>query len=160
MENVSKRYNSEEIYNLLHKEREYIFKGNEKSLQAEILKEIDEIVSLLGLPKVKEVRPQHPTKTSKDNVFADIVVLHEDDTLSLFEVKCSGKYTRMSQIAGISQLLYYKLLVETEIGGFIRAFLIDWKIEPETYLVCINNDLDISLLEYNNDRLLLIHKKY
>lgn len=145
----------------LKKPREYSFNGNEKEFQNLFIEYLDELIMKLDLPKVKEFKLQHKLRGIGCHGFPDVTVLHEDNTLSIFELKRTRPiHSRMEQVSAIGQALFYQLLAESEVGGNIRTFLVDYRIEPETYLVCIANKLRITLIEINGNRVLVPYRYY
>lgn len=78
-----------------------------ESVLIEFVKDkIEEIASLVGLPKVIECRTE---LTLPNRSRCDVISWHEDDSISVYEVKCSGDNKGRGWLlyTAIGQLLYY-----------------------------------------------------
>lgn len=130
--------------------------GNEKNLEDNIVENIEEICEGLHLPLIEAIGRQKMINTGEFFVKPDIMVRHIDGTMTVFEVKKdNAKYPSTgtsNQMNAVGQLLLYKNVLESIIGGLVRAALIDNKIHYRTYCAFIGNRLPITLIDFQKDR--------
>lgn len=147
------------ILDTLNEKQEYLFQGNEKKYESYILENIKEICDILKLPNIKEIKRQQRFNLDGFSIIPDIVIYHQDRTVSIFEVKCSNpKYPSnitTEQTRAIGQMLLYKNVLEEILKTQIRVYLIDQKIHKRTFFIFGNHKLPITLIEIQNDRIFI-----
>lgn len=130
--------------------------GNEKDLEDNIVENIKEICEGLHLPPIKEIGRQKMINTGEFYIKPDIMVRHNDGTMTVFEVKKdNAKYPSTgtaNQMNAVGQLLLYKNILESIIDELVRVALIDNKIHYRTYCAFIGNKLPITLIDFQKDR--------
>ena len=135
--------------------REFI--GSEKDFEDVIFENMDEICGCLGLPKIKAKERQRLINVDHFHIKPDILVRHEDGTMTVFEVKkANEKYPSTgtsNQMNAVGQLLLYRTVIEAIIKAPVRLALIDNKIYYRTFCAFKGNDLPITLIDYQDDRL-------
>ena len=131
--------------------------GKEKDLENNIVENMDQICECLGLPSIKIIDRQHRLRVNDFDMQPDIMVRHDDDTMTIFEVKkASEKFPgtgTYNQMAAIGQLLLYKTTIKRIINAPVRVALIDNKIYYRTFLAFTEYKLPITLIELQKDRL-------
>lgn len=135
----------------------YEIVGNEKDLENNIAENIEEICSLLGLPEIIAIGRQKMTEAGGFFIRPDIEVRHADETMTIFEVKkANNKYPSTgtaNQMNAVGQLLLYRTVMESIINSKVRLALIDNKIYYRTYCAFVGNNLPITLIDFQKDRL-------
>lgn len=132
---------------------------SEKEFIAHLHENIIEIGVFLDLPKIKEVRIEVPLdysglkvkswRTSKAR--ADIVIFHEDDSITIIEAKKGT--IKHDAFSGITQLLYYKMLMEYQFKSVINMVLATETIHPDLVKMTQLNSLDINFIGVTKDLL-------
>lgn len=135
------------------------FDGNEKQFEEYVKECLPEIFETVGLSKIKHIKQQHYLRVSGFQIKIDLFVLHEDNSLSVVEVKCPNKKhpatAPTEQCKAIGQLLLYQSIVGATYGKTPRLFLIDNKIHIRTLYAFNENKLPISLIEIQKDRVFI-----
>jgi hypothetical protein len=148
-----------EAIDLLEEEQRYFYIGQEKQYEQYIADNLNDICEGFGIPKVKKIIRQARYDFPNFSIKPDIIVIHEDDTYSVFEIKCTNpKYPCTSvteQTRAIGQLLLYKSTLKEIYGASPRMFLVDTKIHKRTVLVFSEMELPITLIEVQNDRVFI-----
>lgn len=133
--------------------------GNEKVLEQNIIDNIDLICRCLELPEIKIVGGQRMIDAGSFFIKPDIMIRHTDETMTVFEVKKTNeKYPSTgtsNQMSAVGQLLLYKSVLERKIGSKVRVALIDNKIYYRTYYAFVDNNLPITLIDFQKDRLFI-----
>jgi len=153
----------QEIYDELKKEQEFFFLGKEKDYEENFVENIFEICNLLKLPKIKKIERQKRYNISNFSIIIDVIVFHEDDTYSIFEIKCNNKYPASqatSQTNAIGQLLLYSSCLTEIYGAQPRLFLVDQKINIRTMCTFSQYKLPITLLEFQKDKLFVPYRTW
>lgn len=131
--------------------------GREKNFEENILENIDLICECLGLPDIANVGTQKMIKADGFFIKPDIMVRHKDGTMTVFEVKkANEKYPSTgtsNQMNAVGQLLIYGSVLSEIINSKVRLALIDNKIYYRTFCAFLNNQLPITLLDFQKDRL-------
>lgn len=144
-------------YEELHKPMQWVFDGSEKDFEENVFENIDQICDCLSLPKITVIERQRSIKADNFQIRPDILVRHEDGSMTVFEVKkINGKTPATSgheQVAGIGQLLLYGNVLSALINAPVRLALIDNKINYRTFCCFGQYKLPITLLELQKDRL-------
>jgi hypothetical protein len=152
----------DQVINILNEKQRYYFTGKEKEYEKYIKENIIDICKNIGLPKVLSVKSQQRFDIDSFSIKPDIMIYHENNSLSVFEVKCCNyKYpsTGVSeQTKAIGQLLLYKNVLEELRRDKVRVFLIDQKIYKRTVCIFANMKLPITLIEVQNDRVFIPYK--
>lgn len=147
----------EQAVSELKKPMRFSFVGNEKAFEDEIVRDIEEICEGLFLPPVKTKDRQRLIKVSGFHIKPDILVRHEDGTMTIFEVKKTNeKYPATgttNQLNAVGQLLLYGNVIEQIIKAPVRLALIDNKIYYRTFCAFDGYGLPITLIEYQNGRI-------
>lgn len=135
----------------------YEFIGKEKDFEDYIYENIDEICGGLGLPAIIAKDRQRMIHCSNFQIKPDIMIRHIDGTMTVFEVKKANEKHpstgTVNQMQAIGQLLLYRNVLETIIDAPVRLALIDNKIYYRTFCAFIGNNLPITLIELQNDRI-------
>jgi hypothetical protein len=133
------------------------FIGKEKDFEDYIYENMDEICEGLGLPGIFLKDRQRMIHCGNFQIKPDILVRHTDETMTIFEVKkANEKYPStgtFNQVQAIGQLLLYRNVVESIIHAPVRLALIDNKIYYRTFCAFLGNELPITLIELQNDRI-------
>lgn len=159
------KLSQDHAYELLKSPHSTIFIGKEKEYEEYVSNYLDEICDALNLPKVKRVIRQKRFDFPSFAIQPDIIVIHEDMTYSVFEVKCvnekNPQVSGAEQVRGIGQLLLYKsVLKELNNGASPRMFLVDQKIHFRTVCVFSDEKLPITLIELNRDYMFIPYKRH
>lgn len=138
------------------------FGGKEKQYQEFIMKNLPDICQGLKLSKIKNIREQEWIKTDGFKIVPDILTFHEDNSISIFEIKCSnGKTSPFEQMAAIGQILLYRNVINAiHNPEYIRCFVVDQKIHYRTMCAFVDNELPITLLEVNKDKVFIPYSDY
>lgn len=140
------------------------FIGNEKQFEGNIIENIDQIVECLKLPKIKAVGRQKQIRFKGGQIIMDIVVRHVDDSATIFEVKKQNAKNKQvsphAQMQAIGQLLLYQNVFEAKTNINPRLVLIDNKIHERTYLAFMGNNLPITLVDFQKDRIFIPYRYY
>ncbi len=156
---IKNKFEYVDILETLDSAQEYIFEGNEKEYEEYVFENLNEICGYLDLPKIREIKRQQRFNPRSFSIKPDLIVYHEDETVSVFEIKCSNpKYPASGvteQTRAIGQLLLYKNVLEEMLNTKVRVHLIDQKIHKRTFFVFAGMKLPISLIEIQNDRLFI-----
>lgn len=143
---------------------EWQFQGSEKEFEDNVVEHIEEICSLLDLPPIDSVHRQRQIRMADFQVIMDIVIRHTDETATIFEVKkANSKHPAtgtFNQMQGIGQLLLYQNVFEARTGGKPRLVLIDNKIYERTVLSFKNNQLPITLVDFQKDRIFIPYRAF
>lgn len=145
------------MLDILREEQRYVFKGKEKNFEEHVLLHLDIICENLGLPPIKHHFRQRQIRHNGMQCILDLVVRHEDNSTTIFEVKCrNSKYPATGsheQISGIGQLLSYSAFYNLKAGCKPNLVLIDQKIYERTYITVSDGNLPITLVEFQKDRM-------
>ena len=148
---------AKEIHEEVKKPLQYLFIGKEKEFEDYIFENIEEICEGLGLPEITIKDRQRMIHCGDFQIKPDILVRHIDGTMTVFEVKkANEKYPCVAptnQMQAIGQLLLYRNVIETIIDAPVRLALIDNKIYYRTLCAFVGNNLPITLIELQNDRI-------
>ena len=143
----------------MQKPLRYEFIGNEKDFEESISENIDEICAGMGLPPIVAVGRQRMIHLNGFQIKPDILIRHDDGTMTVFEVKkANERYPATgtaNQMSAVGQLLLYGNVMQAVIGAPVRLVLIDNKIYFRTYCAFVGNKLPITLVEYQNDRIFI-----
>lgn len=151
----------EQAIELLKMPRDYIFTGNELQFEDHILKYLSFICESLYLPPIKTIKRKFQIRAFTGKCMPDFLVIHTNETLSIFEAKCYRPSNGASdQIRAVGQCLYYQIAARERFGMDVPVFLIDWKILPETYTICSENNLHIGLVEIHKNSLFIPYCQY
>lgn len=141
----------------LLKQLQYEFIGKEKDFEDYIYENIEEICDGLGLPAILAKDRQRMIRCDNFQIKPDVIVRHIDGTMTVFELKkANEKYPAtgtFNQMQAIGQLLLYRNVLENVIDAPVRLALIDNKIYYRTFCAFVGNDLPITLIELQNDRI-------
>ena len=141
----------------LKKPLQYEFIGKEKDFEDYIFSNIDEICEGLGLPVIIAKDRQIMIHCDNFQIKPDILIRHIDGTMTVFEVKkVNEKYpstSTVNQMQAVGQLLLYQNVLEARICAPVRLALIDNKIHYRTLCAFAGNNLPITLVELQNDRI-------
>lgn len=133
--------------------------GNEKILEDNVFENIDLICQKLSLPEIYAVDRQRRVDAGGFSVKPDIIVRHIDGSFTIFEVKkANSKYPGTgpsNQMNAVGQLLLYGNVFESVFHENIRLALIDNKIYYRTYCAFVGNNLPITLIDFQKDRLFI-----
>lgn len=144
---------------LLKQKQRYFFEGDETAFEDYIIDNLDDIFQNIGMAKIGELYRQKLIRISDFYIKPDIMVLHENDELSVIEVKKPNKKhpstSPFSQCAGIGQLLLYQGIVQELYKYEPFLFLVTEKVHPRTVCVFANYHLPITLIEIQNDRVFI-----
>ena len=148
---------TETAVKMLREPLRYEFIGKETDFEENIFENLSEIIKNLGLPDIQTAERQKTIALSDIQIRMDIVVRHVDDTITIFEVKKvnsknpqSGPYLQMG---AIGQLLLYKTVVKAFTGCEVRLVLIDNKIFYRTRCAFLEEELPITLIEIQGNRM-------
>ncbi len=140
----------------------YEFIGKEKDFENHIVDHIDYINGALGLPDIEAIFRQRQLRIDGFQCIVDILLRHKDDTVTIIEVKKqNAKYPSsgtFNQMQAVGQMLLYQNVYEALTGGKPRLVLIDTKIFTRTLWAFKGNDLPITLVEFQKDRLFLPYR--
>ena len=138
------------------------FIGNEHDFEDYICDNIYEICSVMDLPPIVAVNRQRMIAAGGFFIKPDILVRHTDGTMTVFEVKkANEKYPAagpMNQMNAVGQLLLYGNVLREIINDSVRLALIDNKIYFRTFSAFVGNNLPITLIEYQNDRIFIPYR--
>lgn len=141
----------------MRKPLRYEFIGNEKAFEDHIFGNIEEVCAGLGLPAIIAKDRQRMIHCDNFQIKPDIMVRHIDGTMTVFEVKKANEKhpatAPANQMQAIGQLLLYQNVIQAKIEAPVRLALIDNKIYYRTYCAFIGNNLPITLIELQNDRI-------
>lgn len=143
----------------MRKPLRYQFIGDERAFEDSIFENIEEICAGMKLPPICAKGRQVMFRTSGFQLKPDILVRHTDGTMTVFEVKkANEKYPATgatNQMCAVGQLLLYRNVIQEIIQAPVRLVLIDNKIYYRTFCAFIGNNLPITLVEYQNDRIFI-----
>lgn len=152
-----------DIIKELRKPIEWEFIGNEKDFESHILEHIHDIVECMGLTKVIRIERQKQFRFLSGQIIVDILLMHEDKTLTVFEVKKPNKNNGWTsphaQMQAIGQLLLYQNIIE-ETYAKPRLVLIDNKIHERTVMAFAKNYLPITLIEFQKNKIFIPYRAY
>lgn len=142
---------------------EFLFKGNEKEYENHIVEHIHEICEGMKLPPVLIVEQQKQVRFDGNQIIMDIVCRHEDDSLTIFEVKKisdRNPHTSTSeQVRAIGQVLLYKNILSA-LNFNVRVCVIAEKIHKRTLLCFLDFDLPITLIEFQKNKVFIPYNKW
>ena len=131
--------------------------GKEKEFEQNVVDNIDLICDCLSLPEIYAVDRQKRIDVDNFSIKPDIIVRHLDDSFTIFEVKrYNDKYPGTGpalQMNAVGRLLLYGNVFEAVYKEKVRLALIDNKIYYRTYCAFSGNNLPITLLDFQKDRL-------
>lgn len=146
----------DEIFKIINEKQRFFYIGDEKKFESFIVENIKEIVLGLGLSPIKIIESQKLINIGDFHIKPDIILSHEDDSITIVEVKkTNNKHPATgtsNQIRGIGQCLLYKSIIAEMTNRYVRVILIDEKIYSRTLMVFSDNDLPISLIEVQDNR--------
>lgn len=149
---------------LLREQIRWEFEGTEREFENNIVEHLEEICTFLSLPDIESIHRQKQIRAEGIQIIMDIVVRHTDETATIFEVKkASNKHPShgpSNQLKGVGQLLLYQNLFESITGGKPRLVLIDNKIHERTLLAFANNNLPITLVDFQKDRVFIPYRAW
>jgi len=152
------------LLSLLKEPIRWEFDGSEKEFEDNVAEHIEEICLHLDLPAIESIYRQRQIRMNGFQVIMDIVVRHLDQTATIFEVKkANSKHPStgtFNQMQGIGQLLLYQNAFEMVTGGKPRLVLIDNKIYERTLWSFVNNELPITLVDFQKDRLFVPYRAW
>jgi hypothetical protein len=152
------------LIDILEEKQRYFYIGKEKEFEQYVIDNINDICEGLEIPKVKKIKRQPRYDFISFSIKPDIIIIHEDNTHSIFEIKCTNdKYPGTSvteQTKAIGQLLLYKSVLKELKGASPRMFLIDTKIHKRTVAIFSEMKLPITLIEIQNDRVFVPYKHH
>ena len=159
-----KRRDNNETIKHLREPMRWQFMGNEKEFESNILEHIEEINEFLGLPEISSIHRQRQIRVMGVQVKMDIVLRHIDQTATIIEVKkVNNKNSHTgtnNQMQAIGQLLLYQNLFKAKTGGKPRLVLIDNKIYERTMLAFLGNNLPITLVDFQKDRIFIPYRAW
>lgn len=163
--NLSEQYlGCDDTIQLLEEDQRFFYIGQEKEFENYVYENMDSLCRGLGLPKAKRIKRQKRYDIGGFSIKPDIIVIHEDDTYSVFEIKCTNmKHPGTSvtaQTYAIGQLLLYKSVLKQKYGASPRMFLVDTKIHMRTVCVFSETRLPMTLVEIQNDRVFVPYKMH
>lgn len=145
-----------EILEELNAPIKYECEGNESDLEDNIIENLDLICQGMNLTPPNIVWRQKRIDTDGFSIKPDIIVRHQDHTVTIFEVKKTNhKYPSTgttNQMNAVGQLLLYGNVFFSKSGVFPRLALIDNKIYYRTYCAFLGNKLPIALIDFQKDR--------
>lgn len=148
----------------LNKTIEFIFDGDEKGYEENIFEHLKEICEGLGLPRIISASRQVQIRFQGTQIIMDIVVRHEDESATIFEVKkINNKNPHTStneQVKAIGQMLLYKNIFEARTNAKTRVALITEKIYPRTMIVFSESKLPLTLIEFQKDKVFVPYKQF
>lgn len=152
-----------DVISELEKPIEFIYKGSEKEYEKNVYDHLEEICDGLGLPKIVTAVRQKQIRFQGSQVIMDIVVRHIDESATIFEVKKINNKNPHTftneQTKAIGQMLLYKNIFEAKTNAKTRVILVAEKIHPRTMIVFCNNDLPVTLLEFQKDKVFVPYKR-
>lgn len=158
------KLNYEETKEMLGEKQRYYYKGKEKDFQKYFIENIEEICGKLELPKIKQIQEQKRYAYDGFTIQPDIIVNHDDDTYTVFELKCSNYRNPMvspnEQLKSLGQLLLYKSVLKARNGVSPRLFLVDTKIHKKLMMIYSEMDIPVSLVEIQNDRVFVPYRTH
>lgn len=117
----------------------------------------------MGLTKVIRIERQKQFRFPSGQIIVDILLMHEDKTLTVFEVKKPNKNNGWTsphaQMQAIGQLLLYQNIIE-ETYAKPRLVLIDNKIHERTVMAFAKNYLPITLIEFQKNKIFIPYRAY
>lgn len=153
-----------ETISLLREPLRWEFLGNEKEFESNVFENLTELVGVLGLPPIKIAERQRQIRFTGGQIIMDIVVRHIDGSATIFEVKkANAKHPATSphaQMQAIGQLLLYQNIFELKTNVKPRLILIDNKIHERTWLAFRGNNLPITLIELQKDRVFVPYRAF
>lgn len=153
-----------DVKEIISEEQRFFFIGKEKEYEQYIADNLAEICEGIGLPEIKEIKRQPRSNVGSFSIKPDILVVHIDDTASIFEIKCvDSKYPSSAvseQCRAIGQMLLYKNVYKEMNGASPRMFLVDQKIHKRTMCVFADLKLPITLIEVQGGRVFIPYKHH
>lgn len=138
-------------YQNMHK-----FKGKEMELQQNIVEEIDKLVNILKLSPIKKITQNKGLDRSRTLSRPDIIVFHEDESITIIEVKVNNLNRIYSLTEGIAQSLQYAYhLKKVKPNTTFRVYLAADYISNAINDMCQTFKLPIGTIEYNPEYLYL-----
>jgi hypothetical protein len=157
-------YDVDTLIDRLKEPIKWVFEGSEKEFENNVIEHLNEICNFLDLPPIESVHRQRQIRCDGFQIIMDIVVRHTDLTATIFEVKKgNNKHPStgtFNQMQGIGQLLLYQNIFELTTGGKPRLVLIDNKIHERTLWAFSNNNLPITLVDFQKDRVFVPYKAW
>jgi hypothetical protein len=152
----------EEVKEIVEEKPKYIFDGKEKQYEEYIKENLQDICDKLDLPKIVQIEQQRRIDIDNFSVKPDLITIHEDGTISIFEIKCCNykhpSTGTASQAQAIGQLLLYKNIFEEIRQEKVRVFLVDQKIFKRTLLIFSDLKLPITLMEVQYNRVFIPYR--
>lgn len=162
--NKIKLLNENQVLDLLKTERRYVFAGKEKDFEEYVIGCLSEIFEATSLAPIRTLKRQHVIQTTDAWVRIDVLVQHEDNSMSVIEIKTVNEKNPQTsvhqQTQAIGQLLLYKAMVEVQYGIEPRLFLIDTEIYARTMLIFKEYKLPVTLMEIQNGRVFIPYANY
>jgi len=132
--------------------------GKEKDFEQTVLLNIQQICEAIGLPEIERVKSQPRYDADGFRIRPDIIVEHVDGSATVFEVKkhpaVDARPDAYDQLAAVGQLLLYKTVLDG-VYPKVRLALIDNKIFFRTFCAFLQNNLPITLLDFQKDELFM-----
>jgi RecB family endonuclease NucS len=138
---------------------QFQFVGKEKDLEDYILDNIDLISEKCGWGKVANVDRQRTIRFGKSRIIIDLLVVHEDNTSTIIEVKKSSG-NRNDIIGGIGQVLFYSTMLETLIHVNSRLVIISSEFSLLVNSTINKFQLPIDLIMVDGDRCIYLPHKF
>ncbi len=156
------KINYNDALEMLREEQRYFYIGKEREYEEYVKENLYDICENLGLAPIIEIQQQPRFEIDNFSIKPDLIVIHKDNTVSIFEIKkTNSKYPSTApneQCRAIGQILLYKNIIETISKKKTRAFLVDEKIHIRTLHTFKGNNLPITLMEIQNDRVFIPYK--
>lgn len=140
-------------------EKDYYYKesGKEADFEEKIMDCIIDLCYGLGLPVPDRILRQKIYKIDGFTIKPDIIVIHQDNSLTVFEIKKANEKhpctATSNQMNGIGQLLLYKSVLSSIYSNAkIRLALVDNKIHKRTFFAFAQEKLPITLVEVQKER--------
>ena len=139
--------------------KDYYYKesGNESDFEEKIMDCIIDLCYGLGLPVPDRILRQKTYKIDGFTIKPDIIVIHQDNSLTVFEIKKANEKhpctATSNQMNGIGQLLLYKSVLSSIYSNAkIRLALVDNKIHKRTFCTFAQEKLPVTLVEVQKER--------
>lgn len=142
----------------------HVYQGKEKEFEEHIVLHLDELCDILELPPILTCQQQLQIRAFGTQCILDIAVKHTDGSTTIFEVKKVNNKNphtgTANQMQAIGQLLLYQNMYELKTGVRPRLLLIDNKIFERTLWSFVGNDLPITLVDFQKDRVFVPYRAW
>lgn len=154
----------DETTRLLREPMRYEIEGSEKDFEENVFDNLEQMIAGLGLPKITTAERQRQIRFPGGQIIMDIVVRHTDGSATIIEVKKPSKQnpstSPYAQMQAIGQLLLYQNVFEMKTNIKPRLILIDNKIHERTCLAFAGNNLPITLIDFQKDRVFIPYRAF